>query len=104
MSGSDYLRGNVYEFATNRCGIACDRDHLFQDILFEGFKEQEGDQHAIVKCRVGGKTFEGQLLKTKIFETTMGQFISSPTMVAFNNGLGFEPVLTLGLCAMGQDR
>lgn len=100
MSGGYDLGGNIDNFAANRCGITANRYHLFEHVLFERFKKQKCYQHAIIKRRIGGKTLEGQLLKTKIFKATMGQFVSTSAMVALDNRFWFEPVLTLGFCTI----
>ena len=46
-----------------------------QHVFFERFEKEEGNQHAVIQGGVRSEAFEGKLLKPKVFQPPMGQFI-----------------------------
>ncbi len=88
----NHLGRDVDHHSPHRGGVTGDRQHLDQHILLEGLREEEGNQHAVVKRGIGRKPFEGELLKAKIFQPAMREFVRSPAMMAGDERRGLGPV------------
>ena len=63
----DQFTGGINELSAKGIDIDRHRDNRFSDILLEGFEQIVAQYHHEVPCRIGIKTFEGQLLMQKEF-------------------------------------
>ena len=100
----DHLGRDVDHHPVSRRGVTGDRQHVDQHIVFEGLREEEGNEHTVVEHGIGRKSLEGERLDAKILQPTMRQFVRAPSMVAGNKRLGPGPMGTLPRWWRGRAR
>ena len=71
MPGADDFGGNINTLTSNSRGIACHRNDVAQDIVFEGFEEKKGNEHAVVEGGIRSEARKGQLFESNVFQSPM---------------------------------
>lgn len=92
------LGGDVDDPPPRGGGVANRLEHRRTDVLLEGLVEEKGDEHGVVKGRVGSKSLERELLEREVLEGPVHQFVGSPSMIRGDDLLGGGQVDAARLC------
>lgn len=93
--GDDFA-SDVYQPPSNRPRIRANRTDRSSDVLFERLQQKMTDQHRIIPGGIGIQPLEGQLLVAKILQSAVGQLVTTAIMVAGNNTICFQIILSPG--------
>ena len=87
VTGSDYLGRHVDEAPPYTGGVGC---CLADHVLAEGLKKGEGHERHVVEGRVRREAFKRKLLRCKVFQCAMNQFVGSPVVIKPDQRVGIE--------------
>jgi|GEM_PF-3415117 len=100
---SDNFACCVDELTTKGISVDSYRNDRSRDIFLEGFEQVMAHAHQIIPGCVGSKPLEGQLLMTKGFQRSVGQFIRAPIVITGQNRFCIQPLFFTDCPELGID-